>query len=261
MVQKSRGVQSLRMRAPLLPGKIVRSSSLAETDKSLRWHGFLDFYEGLALRKLCGKRVKILELGLMFGASLSTLTRYYGDVDYVTVDHLRKPLAEKVITDTRAAFPSASIEAWYMDVDKDIDSFAKRAAASGPFDIVLDDGSHRFNQQFNMIKHLLPLVKPGGYFILEDLHTSIKGDPYDYTGGSSPRQTPLAAIVAIGNMNGGSFESSSAFTDADLAQAKALTAQVWVQYHVHHNKPKDAHFADFRPFTSVTAIIQKRLAD
>jgi cephalosporin hydroxylase len=42
------------------------------------------------------------------------------------------------------------------------------AESFGPFDIVIDDGSHRYNETLNCIQVLLGYVRPGGYYVIED---------------------------------------------------------------------------------------------
>lgn len=42
----------------------------------------------------------------------------------------------------------------------------------GPFDVVLDDGSHYSGQQKDSLRLLWPHVKSGGLYICEDCHTS-----------------------------------------------------------------------------------------
>lgn len=42
----------------------------------------------------------------------------------------------------------------------------------GPFDIVIDDGSHRWDHQRISVGHLIRHVKPGGFYVIEDIHTS-----------------------------------------------------------------------------------------
>jgi len=39
------------------------------------------------------------------------------------------------------------------------------------FDIIIDDGGHTMKQQQISLKYLFNAVKPGGYYVLEDLHT------------------------------------------------------------------------------------------
>lgn len=49
-----------------------------------------------------------------------------------------------------------------------------RAAAipHAPFDVVVDDGGHSMKQQLVTLNVLLPLVRPGGVYVLEDLGSS-----------------------------------------------------------------------------------------
>jgi len=42
----------------------------------------------------------------------------------------------------------------------------------GPFDIIIDDGSHRMRDQVTSWHYLWKHVKPGGVYVIEDLHTS-----------------------------------------------------------------------------------------
>jgi hypothetical protein len=42
----------------------------------------------------------------------------------------------------------------------------------GPFDVVIDDGSHRMDHQQLAFETLWPHVKPGGLLIIEDINTS-----------------------------------------------------------------------------------------
>jgi 8-demethyl-8-alpha-L-rhamnosyltetracenomycin-C 2'-O-methyltransferase len=46
------------------------------------------------------------------------------------------------------------------------------AATQQTFDIIIDDGGHSMNQQITSFKTLFPFLKPGGLYIIEDLHTS-----------------------------------------------------------------------------------------
>jgi hypothetical protein len=44
----------------------------------------------------------------------------------------------------------------------------------GPFDMVIDDGSHVTVHQAATIRALLPRVRSGGFYVIEDVHTSVK---------------------------------------------------------------------------------------
>jgi hypothetical protein len=42
----------------------------------------------------------------------------------------------------------------------------------GPFDVIIDDGSHKWADQQDSLGILLPGLVRGGWYIIEDLHTS-----------------------------------------------------------------------------------------
>jgi hypothetical protein len=42
----------------------------------------------------------------------------------------------------------------------------------GPFDVIVDDGSHVNEHVLTSYKALFPYVRPGGYYVIEDLHTA-----------------------------------------------------------------------------------------
>ena len=53
----------------------------------------------------------------------------------------------------------------------------------GPFDLIIDDGSHVASHQVTTMRTLLPHVHPGGFYVVEDIHASVKASstrPVDY---------------------------------------------------------------------------------
>ena len=42
----------------------------------------------------------------------------------------------------------------------------------GPFDIIIDDGGHTMEQQLSTFDVMWPLLKNGGVYVIEDIHTS-----------------------------------------------------------------------------------------
>ncbi|CAI5521558.1 unnamed protein product [Closterium sp. Naga37s-1] len=58
-------------------------------------------------------------------------------------------------------------------------AFLEKAVAQirnevGLLDFIVDDGGHTMDQQQTSLKHLLPLVKPGGTYFIENVGTSYK---------------------------------------------------------------------------------------
>src|SRR5690606_32935288 len=42
----------------------------------------------------------------------------------------------------------------------------------GPFDLVIDDGSHKNAHMLKSLEMIFPHLKPGGLYVVEDIHTS-----------------------------------------------------------------------------------------
>jgi hypothetical protein len=73
----------------------------------------------------------------------------------------------------------------------DPDALLRAAAATGPFDVIVDDGGHSMMQQLVSLSVLLSHVNPGGVYILEDLATSFMPGYGDF---------PLSTVAFVGQM-------------------------------------------------------------
>lgn len=56
----------------------------------------------------------------------------------------------------------------------DVGRLREIADQYGPFDLIIDDGSHVASHQVTTIRTLLPRVHPGGFYVIEDIHASVK---------------------------------------------------------------------------------------
>ena len=69
----------------------------------------------------------------------------------------------------------------YAGNQHDVDYMEGLSESAGPFDIIIDDGSHRPGDQFTSFATMFPLMNPGGIYVIEDLETSYRpawgGDP------------------------------------------------------------------------------------
>lgn len=54
----------------------------------------------------------------------------------------------------------------------DAAALTRFCAEHGPFDIIIDDGSHHRSDQLTSLFNLIAQVRPGGYYILEDYFTA-----------------------------------------------------------------------------------------
>jgi len=137
-------------------------SSLAKgkTDKAMDAHGFTEIYEHI-FHPLKNKSIKILEIGIGKGGSLALWQEYFPDANIYGID----------IND-RSHLNSARIHTFVADqADRDqLKSFISKYG--GGFDIIIDDGGHKMEQQQISLGCLFTYVKQGGYYIIEDVHTS-----------------------------------------------------------------------------------------
>lgn len=126
-----------------------------KTDKAT-YHKYCDFYQ-----KMLPKRTfegRLLEIGVHDGGSLKMWREYY-------------PKAEIVGVDT-ALQPSFKIDGVELVIADATDT--KAMAELGKFDIIIDDGSHKTADQQKSFKQLYyKQLNKGGFYVLEDLHTSL----------------------------------------------------------------------------------------
>jgi len=134
-----------------------RLNDIAEkygTDKAWRHH-YLDFYE----EYLPGPEFdgRLLEIGIYEGASLRMWREFY-------------PLAQDIVgIDIVADLPVVDGATVLRINSSDITALREL----GSFDIIIDDGSHTtLDQQVTFHGLYDHQLNPGGYYVMEDLHTS-----------------------------------------------------------------------------------------
>ena len=129
------------------------------TDKSSQNHDYLGFYE-LALRGQ-SKIDRLLEIGVYHGASVRMWREFLPNAHIVGLD----------VNQTAAAHADDRIAIEIGD-QADPATLRRLVKAHGPFDVIVDDGSHIWTHQIISFETLFPSLTPGGLYILEDVHTS-----------------------------------------------------------------------------------------
>ena len=130
------------------------------TDKASSHHNYLEFYE-LFFAPLQDRQPTILEIGVFNGASLKTWEEYFSTSDIIGLD----------ITPTSKRFEQGRITIELAD-QSNIEELTRIAVKHGPFDIIIDDGSHMWNHQITSLRTLFPFLNNDGIYIVEDLHTN-----------------------------------------------------------------------------------------
>lgn len=111
----------------------------------------------------------ILEIGILNGASIRMWREFFPNAVIYGFDNDSSKLG--LVKDLPNVFT-------YLVDQSDRDSLltARRQTGRDQFDIIIDDGSHMMNHQQLTFGTLFPYVKPGGKFIIEDIHTSLNAD-------------------------------------------------------------------------------------
>lgn len=146
------------------------------TDKGSWAHNFTDFYEQSLVPLKNRENLRVLEIGVDRGASIRMWNEFFqGKAEVFGVDIFDKSDLE--------VFELPNVHFIEADQSKEEDLYRiVREAGNQPFDLIVDDGSHNMYDQLISLKVLSSYVKSSGFYILEDLHTSLWPDwGGDYT--------------------------------------------------------------------------------
>ncbi len=132
------------------------------TDKSSEVHDYLNLYER-RFRGLRDEAFVMIEVGVLQGASLRMWGEYFPKARIVGIDY-DPECARHERDNVSARIGDASNVDFLFDV---VHEFGKPL-------LVIDDGSHRWDHQILLLQTLFPLLRPGGFFVVEDLDTSFE---------------------------------------------------------------------------------------
>lgn len=136
------------------------------TDKSSLYHGYLDFYQKHLPKHEPEKIFTLMEVGIKDGASLRMWREFYPNAQYIGGMDIE---------------PRFDIEGCRtFQADATLKSSWKDFWPMG-FNVIIDDGSHLCSAQRKVFEICFygDILKPGGFLILEDVHTSFLADYAD----------------------------------------------------------------------------------
>ena len=108
----------------------------------------------------------ILEIGVKGGGSTALWKALFPSATVVGLDiKLRSWLADG---------PSSDGVVYVEGDQTDVPRLRALAREYGPFDLVIDDGSHVPRHQETSLRALLPHVRTGGVYVVEDIQTGVK---------------------------------------------------------------------------------------
>lgn len=127
------------------------------TDKA--GHGYMPHYER-HFEKFRNETFNLLEIGVHKGASLRMWKEYFPNAQIHGID--KNPAAKEFEEDRI-----------YIQIgDQANIQFLNCAGANPSFEIIIDDGSHKWEHQIKSFQTLFPVLADGGLYVIEDLHTS-----------------------------------------------------------------------------------------
>lgn len=147
----------------MIPNQLTLLAELYNTNKS--YHGYTRFYNTI-LNEKKNSIQNMLEIGIDQGSSLFMWRDYFKNATIYGMDiNIPSCLVNK---------ENERIVCGVADQDKSDELISLVKKWNSPsFDIILDDGGHYVSHQRKSIEALWNFVKPGGIYIIEDLHTNI----------------------------------------------------------------------------------------
>ena len=211
------------------PGAVVAPSGTArsltelcgrhDTDKCPKKHNYVELYEKF-FAPVRNEVERVLEIGVGEGASTRLWKAYFPRAKIFGLD----------IKD-KSRYDTDQITTFVAD-QADRQQLSRFLGAHGSnFDIVIDDGGHTMEQQQTSFGFLFPHVRPGGFYIIEDTHTSFLRLRRGY--GVEPDEGNSTFSMIHDFVRNGSFKSKYILDE----ESRYLTANVEYCLYVYRVQP------------------------
>ncbi|WP_342228094.1 class I SAM-dependent methyltransferase [Rickettsiella endosymbiont of Rhagonycha lignosa] len=125
-----------------------------------KWSHYFDIYDEF-FKRFIEANANVLEIGIQNGGSLQILNKYFKNAHIYGVDINPKVLDLRL---------EENILVHNFDITDE--QTLKKSFKNITFDIIIDDGSHICSDIITTFNLLFPRLKPGGVYLIEDLHTS-----------------------------------------------------------------------------------------
>lgn len=129
-----------------------------------KWEQYLQVYDDIVgVRAAQGQSISLLEIGVQNGGSLEIWSKFLPAGSKVVGLDINLEVA-------KLDFVGDNITVHAIDAtnEQDVDS----ALGQSSFDVIIDDGSHRSADIIAAMEIFMPRLKPGGTYVIEDLHAS-----------------------------------------------------------------------------------------
>lgn len=148
-----------------------------------KWVDYLDLYDR-HFAQYRGQPIVFLEIGVDRGGSLEMWRRYFGPAATICGVDISPACAEVVTPPNMVRIGSQADPHFLLSVVEEI----------GRPHIILDDGSHIASHQRISFETLFPVLRDGGIYAIEDMHTAYWPE---YEGG---RRRPGTAVDLVNHL-------------------------------------------------------------
>ena len=189
---------------------------LDNTEKvSDKWESYLDYYNEI-FTPFKNKDISLLEIGIQNGGSLQTHLNFFKNAEMIVGCDIDDQCHNLNYDDERIKVVVGNINS--------NETYSKISSLINQFDILIDDGSHISSDIIISFIKYFPIVKPGGIYVIEDLHCSY--DSYDtkyYIGGILNENSAINFFKKI----------------IDVINSEFWTNEINLQTYLSHFFPKD----------------------
>lgn len=126
-------------------------------------HGYTGLYE-LLFSSFKNTKFNLAEIGVKYGAGLKALREYFPKAQLYGFD------IDKSFIDATLSLRLKSTKVSFMDVSNSKDIYLKLEKFNCKFKIIIDDSSHEFKHQINIINQSVSFLESGGFLIIEDVN-------------------------------------------------------------------------------------------
>ena len=136
-------------------------------------HNYTQFYQK-HLESYRDTATDVLEIGVDTGVSIEVWLRYFNKAHIYGMDITFSPIPAQRFASFEAD-PRVTLFLGDQGKEEDLNKFIQENKSS--YDIIIDDGGHTMLQQQITFANYFQYLKPGGMYVIEDLHTSYISDP------------------------------------------------------------------------------------
>lgn len=149
-----------------------KSSQISNASNIRHCHPYTLFYDDLFKNKR-NENLKIAELGIFEGGSLLMWKDYFVNAEIYGFDY-----NDNFINHFKEKYNNDRVTLSNIDVTNK-DSIVKAFSSLNIlYDIIIEDTTHQFEDQINVIENIYQYLKPGGILIIEDIFKSYKEEDY-----------------------------------------------------------------------------------